>query len=84
MLRAAAGSTSSRPYMVTLSAGVGVKYIAVWVRDDAGNVSVLDEGGLVFVNRVDGAQALTDGQRVQYRGAGRRRVGGGRADDPRR
>jgi len=56
-------------YTATLSAGLGVKYIGVWVRDAVGNVSVLDEGSLVFVNRVDGAQLLADGQRVQYRGA---------------
>jgi hypothetical protein len=56
-------------YTPTLSAGQGVKYIGVWVRDAAGNVSTLDEGSLVFVNRIDGSQALADGQRVQYRGA---------------
>jgi hypothetical protein len=56
-------------YTPTLAAGLGVKYIGVWVRDGAGNVSTLDEGALVFVNRVDGSQALADGQRVQYRGA---------------
>ena len=39
------------------------------MRDVAGNVSRLDEGSLVFVNRVDGSQTLADGQRVQYRGA---------------
>ena len=39
-----------------------------WVADAAGNVSVLDEHGLVFVNRLDGSQTLADGQRVQYRG----------------
>ena len=56
-------------YTPTLSAGSGVKYVGVWVRDVAGNVSRLDEGSLVFVNRIDGSQALADGQRVQYRGA---------------
>jgi hypothetical protein len=56
-------------YTTTLSAGQGVRYIGVWARDAAGNVSTLDESGMIFVNRVDGAQALADGQRVQYRGA---------------
>jgi hypothetical protein len=56
-------------YTPTLTAGLGVHYLGVWVRDAAGNVSTLDEGALVFVNRVDGSQALADGQRVQYRGA---------------
>jgi len=55
-------------YTWTLSSGQGVKYLGVWVADAAGNISVLDEGSLAFVNRSDGNQALADGQRVQYRG----------------
>ena len=52
----------------TLSAGQGVKYLGAWVANAAGNVSVLDKHGLVFVNRIDSSQTLADGQRVQYRG----------------
>lgn len=52
---------------VALSEGHGVKYLGVWVMDAAGNTSTLDEGSLVFSNRVDGAQALASGGRVQYR-----------------
>jgi len=55
-------------YTWTLSAGQGVKYLGLWVADSAGNVSTLDEQSLVFVNRLDGPQALADGERVQYRG----------------
>ena len=51
----------------TLSAGQGVKVLGVWVADGAGNVSALDEGALAVVNRLDGAQVLADGERVQYR-----------------
>ena len=58
----------SSAYTWTLSAGQGVKYLGLWVADGAGNVSTLDEHSLVFVNRIDGPQALADGQRVQYRG----------------
>ncbi len=53
----------------TLSTGHGVKYIGVWVADAAKNTSALSEASLAFINRVDGAQTLADGQRVQYRGA---------------
>lgn len=56
-------------YTATLTAGLGVRYIGVWVRDAAGNVSTLDEGGMIFVNRGNDSQALADGQRVQYRGS---------------
>jgi hypothetical protein len=52
----------------TLSAGQGVKYVGVWVADAANNVSALTEASLTFVNLVDGAQTLADGERVQYRG----------------
>jgi hypothetical protein len=38
------------------------------VADTARNISTLDEHSMVFVNRLDGSQALADGQRVQYRG----------------
>jgi hypothetical protein len=55
-------------YTWPVSAGQGVKYIGVWVADTAGNISTLDEGSLIFVNRVGGAQLLADGARVQYRG----------------
>ena len=55
-------------YTWTLSSGQGVKYLGVWVADAAGNISVLDEGSLAFVNRSDGSQTLANGQRVQYRG----------------
>jgi hypothetical protein len=55
-------------YTWTLSAGQGVRYLGVWVADPSRNVSTLDEHGLVFVNRLDGSQALANGQRVQYRG----------------
>lgn len=58
----------SPSYTWTLSAGQGVKYLGAWVADAARNISVLDEDALVFVNRVDGNQALANGQRVQYRG----------------
>jgi uncharacterized repeat protein (TIGR01451 family) len=52
----------------TLSPGHGVKYVGIWVRDAAGNVSTLDESGLFLVNRWDGNQVLADGQRTHYRG----------------
>jgi uncharacterized repeat protein (TIGR01451 family) len=55
-------------YTWTLSAGQGVRYLGVWVADQAHNVSTLDERSLVFVNRIDGNQTLANGQRVQYRG----------------
>ena len=55
-------------YTWTLSAGQGVRYLGVWVADQARNVSTLDERSLVSVNRIDGNQILADGQRVQYRG----------------
>jgi hypothetical protein len=58
----------SRAFTWTLSAGQGVKYLGVWVADQAGNVSTLNEHSLIFVNRMDASQALADGQRVQYRG----------------
>jgi uncharacterized repeat protein (TIGR01451 family) len=55
-------------YTWTLSAGQGVKYIGVWVADASRNASHLSETSLALVNRIDGSQALTNGQRVQYRG----------------
>jgi uncharacterized repeat protein (TIGR01451 family) len=58
----------SRTLTWTLSAGQGVKYVGVWVLDAAGNVSTLDEHSLIAINRMDGPQALADGERVQYRG----------------
>ncbi len=57
-----------RAFTWTVSAGQGVKYLGLWVADGSGNVSTLDEQSLVFVNRLDGPQSLSDGQRVQYRG----------------
>jgi uncharacterized repeat protein (TIGR01451 family) len=51
----------------TLSPGQGVKYLGVWVADGSGNISVLNEHALAFVNRMDSSQALADGQRIQYR-----------------
>ena len=55
-------------YDWTLSEGQGVRFLGVWVADRRGNVSTLYEHSLVFVNRVDGNQALANGQRVQYLG----------------
>lgn len=55
-------------YTWTLSAGHGVRYLGAWVADQASNISTLDEHSMVFVNRLDGNQALAAGQRVQYRG----------------
>jgi hypothetical protein len=55
-------------YTWTLSASQGVRYLGVWVADPALNISTLDEHDLIFVNRLDGSQALANGQRVQYRG----------------
>jgi len=52
----------------TLSAGHGVKYLGIWVRDAAGNLSTLDEGSLAFANRWDGNQSLAAEERVQFRG----------------
>jgi uncharacterized repeat protein (TIGR01451 family) len=51
-----------------VSPAQGVKYLGLWVADAAGNVSVLDEHSLAFVNRSDAPQVLANGQRVQYRG----------------
>jgi uncharacterized repeat protein (TIGR01451 family) len=58
--------TPSAPWAV--SPAQGVKYLGLWVADAAGNVSVLDEDSLAFVNRSDAPQVLANGQRVQYRG----------------
>jgi len=58
----------SQAYTWTLSSGQGLKYLGVWLADEAGNVSTLNEQSQVFVNRMDGNQILADGQRVQYRG----------------
>ncbi len=58
----------SETYTWTLSGGHGVRYLGIWVADRAQNISTLDEHSLIFVNRLDGNQALADGQRVQYRG----------------
>jgi hypothetical protein len=44
----------------------GVHYLGVWVADVAGNVSRLDEGSLVFTNRLVDDNLLA-GQRRQYR-----------------
>ena len=52
----------------TLSDGQGVKYLGVWVKDRAGNISILDENSLAYINRMDEVQTLEDGERVQYRG----------------
>ena len=57
----------SRTHTWTLSPGNGVKYLGVWVADEAGNVSILDEHSLAFTNLVGGSQSLADGQRAQYR-----------------
>jgi hypothetical protein len=58
----------SPTYTWRLSAGQGVKYLGVWLADEAGNVSTLNEHSLIFVNRMDAGQALAGGQRIQYRG----------------
>ncbi len=58
----------SSPYSWTLSSGQGVKYIGVWLKDRAGNVSTLSEHSLMFTNRADAGQALANGERIQYRG----------------
>jgi uncharacterized repeat protein (TIGR01451 family) len=52
----------------TLAAGQGVHYLGVWVADSAGNVSILNELSLPWVNRMDASQSLAAGERVQYRG----------------
>jgi len=57
----------------TLSAGQGVHYLGVWVADEAGNVSALNELSLASVNRMDAGQALAAGARVQYRGFAKER-----------
>ena len=54
-------------YPWTLSEGDGVKYLAVWLADASGNVSVLDSRGLAFTNVLSSRQSLADGQRIQYR-----------------
>jgi hypothetical protein len=54
-------------YPWTLSEGDGVKYLAVWLADAIGNVSVLDSRGLAFINVLGSRQSLADGQRIQYR-----------------
>jgi uncharacterized repeat protein (TIGR01451 family) len=54
-------------YTWTLSEGDGVKYLGLWVSDEASNVSILDEGTLEFTNLMSDSQSLEDGGRVQYR-----------------
>ena len=56
---------SSHPW--TLSEGDGVKYLGVWLADASWNVSVLDHHSLAFTNLLQSVQALSDGQRIQYR-----------------
>lgn len=51
----------------SLSSGGGVKYLGVWVKDRAGNVSQLDELSLAFTNRPANQEPLGGGQRHQYR-----------------
>ena len=69
IVRQNSGWTDYSPtYTWTLSAGQGVKFLGAWVMDNAGNVSRLSEHAMIFVNRLDGAQDLADGERVQYRG----------------
>jgi uncharacterized repeat protein (TIGR01451 family) len=58
----------SRDYTWTLSSGQGVKYLGVWLADEAGNISTMSEHSLKFVNRNDAGQRLAAGQRIQYRG----------------
>lgn len=50
-----------------LSQGAGVKYLGVWVADEAGNVSQLDELSLAFANRLATQEPLAGGLRHQYR-----------------
>lgn len=51
----------------TLSSDDGVKYLGVWLADDAWNVSALERSSLAFTNLLENNQALADGQRIQYR-----------------
>jgi hypothetical protein len=51
----------------TLSEGDGVKYIGIWLADDAWNISALEPSSLTFTNLLESNQALSDGQRIQYR-----------------
>jgi uncharacterized repeat protein (TIGR01451 family) len=55
-------------YTWTLSDGDGVKYLGVWVADADGQTSNINEGNMIYTNRmsVEGQQ-LAAGQRVQYR-----------------
>ncbi len=57
----------SEMYPWTLSPEAGVKYIGVWVADESGNMSTLDEHSLDFTNLQSGFSQLADGQRHQYR-----------------
>ena len=54
-------------YPWTLSPESGVKYIGVWVSDETGNMSTLDEHSLDFTNLLASVPVLEDGQRNQYR-----------------
>ena len=51
----------------SLSADDGVKYLGVWLADDAWNVSALERSSLAFTNLLENNQVLADGQRIQYR-----------------
>jgi uncharacterized repeat protein (TIGR01451 family) len=55
-------------YEWTLSEGDGVKYLGIWVADANGQTSNVNEGNMIYTNRmsVEGQQ-LAAGQRVQYR-----------------
>jgi uncharacterized repeat protein (TIGR01451 family) len=68
---AVAQNSGWRPYTPattwTLTPGAGVKYLGVWVADDAWNVSTLDEYSLAFTNLLAEQDLLPDGQRRQYR-----------------
>ncbi len=50
-----------------LSPGAGVKYLGVWVKDRAGNVSQLDESSMAFANQLAVREPLAAGQGDQYR-----------------
>ena len=57
----------SPTYSWTLSERDGVKYLGVWLADEAWNVSSLDRRSLTFTNLMGNSQFLAAGQRIQYR-----------------
>jgi uncharacterized repeat protein (TIGR01451 family) len=55
-------------YQWTLSSGDGVKYLGLWVASGDQQVSQLNDGNMIYTNLASPAgQALSAGQRVQYR-----------------